>query len=242
MIRWHVGCSGFHYKHWKEIFYPVGLPQKKWFDYYCENFNTLELNVTFYRFPELSFVNNWYKKSPETFLFAVKAPRLITHYKKFNETNDLVNEFYQVISQGLKNKLGCVLFQLPPSFNYSEERLQKIISNMNLSFTNVLEFRHKSWWNPIVLSELKRNNITFCGMSHPLLPGTIVQNTQVLYHRMHGVPLLYKSLYGKDELVRIISEITTSGNTKEAFIYFNNDIDGSAIINAKQMIELTKEK
>src|SRR6476469_6128997 len=162
MIRWHVGCSGFHYKHWKEIFYPVGLPQKKWFDYYCENFNTLELNVTFYRFPELSFVNNWYKKSPETFLFAVKAPRLITHYKKFIETNDLVNEFYQVISQGLKNKLGCVLFQLPPSFNYSEERLQKIISNMNLSFTNVLEFRHKSWWDPVVFSELKRNNITFC--------------------------------------------------------------------------------
>jgi uncharacterized protein YecE (DUF72 family) len=242
MIRWHIGCSGFHYKHWKEIFYPVGLPQKKWFDHYCENFNTLELNVTFYRFPEPSFVHNWYKKSPESFLFAVKAPRLITHYKKFNDSKELVNDFYKVISDGLKNKLGCVLFQLPPGFDYSEERLQKIIGNLDLSFSNVLEFRNKSWWNTAVFDELKKNNITFCGMSHPMLPDTILHNNQLVYHRMHGVPFLYKSLYSKDELRKIISEIKSSPGIQEVFIYFNNDVDGSAIINAKQMIELTLEK
>ena len=72
-IQWHIGCSGFHYKEWKEVFYPKGLPQRKWFDYYCEHFDTLELNVTFYRFPEMASLQNWYNKSPARFLFSVKA-------------------------------------------------------------------------------------------------------------------------------------------------------------------------
>src|SRR4051812_36983931 len=114
MPSWWIGCSGFHYKHWKDIFYPEGLPQKKWFEFYCENFNTLELNVTFYRFPQLAFLESWYKRSPKKFRFAVKAPRSITHYKQFHDTESLISDFYGVVKTGLKNKLGCILFQLPP--------------------------------------------------------------------------------------------------------------------------------
>ncbi len=102
MAKWWIGCSGLHYKHWKEIFYLHGLPQIKWFNFYSEHFNTLELNVTFYRFPQLSFLKTWYKKSPDTFKFSVKAPRALTHYKKFSGTENLLSDFYSTVKEGLK--------------------------------------------------------------------------------------------------------------------------------------------
>ncbi|MEJ7671821.1 MAG: DUF72 domain-containing protein [Chitinophagaceae bacterium] len=74
-------CSGFHYKEWKEVFYPKDIPQTKWFEYYCQHFNTIELNTTFYRFPRPEALQSWYKRSPEDFKFSVKGPRLISHYK-----------------------------------------------------------------------------------------------------------------------------------------------------------------
>ncbi len=178
MIDWHIGCSGFHYKDWKGPFYPIDLPQRKWFDFYCEHFNTLELNVTFYRFPQLSFLQNWYQKSPGGFRFAVKAPRAITHYNKFNYTVDMVTSFYDTINSGLQEKLGPVLFQMPPSFSYDEGRLHRIINSLNPSFKNVVEFRHVSWWRDDVYKTLAEHHITFCGMSHPLLPDDVIQNTE----------------------------------------------------------------
>jgi uncharacterized protein YecE (DUF72 family) len=238
MIKWWIGCSGFHYKHWKEIFYPHGLAQNKWFTFYCEHFNTLELNVTFYRFPRLSFLKTWYDRSPREFRFAVKAPRVITHYKKFSGTENMIADFYGTVAEGLKDKVGCILFQLPPRSTYTHERLQKIIASLDNSFNNALEFRHESWWNAEVYSELAKHKITFCGMSHPLLPREIIRNTRILYYRMHGVPQLYRSSYKKSTLKKIINEIEASGKIKKAFIYFNNDVDASAIKNAKEMIKM----
>jgi uncharacterized protein YecE (DUF72 family) len=241
MIKWWIGCSGFHYKHWRGTFYPEKLAQNKWFTFYCEHFNTVELNVTFYRFPRLPFLKSWYDKSPDTFCFAVKAPRLITHYKKFVDTEKLIDDFYGTVSEGLKNKLGCVLFQLPPRANYTPERLQTIIASLDNSFNNVLEFRHKSWWNAEVYNELAKHKITFCGMSHPSLPDDVITDTSVLYYRMHGVPELYKSPYKKTTLKKIVNEIEAADNVKKAFIYFNNDIDASAIDNAKEMIKMVSK-
>ncbi len=153
------------------------MPQNKWFTFYCEHFNTLELNVTFYRFPQLSFLQSWYDRSSSIFSFAVKAPRGITHYKKFISTEKLIDDFYSTVSDGLKEKPGCILFQLPPSYNYTDERVQNIISSLDHSFDNVIEFRHTTWWNMVVYDELAKKSITFCGMSHPLLPDEIIQNT-----------------------------------------------------------------
>src|SRR5215210_608209 len=95
--KWWIGCSGFHYKHWKEIFYPKDLPQNKWFDFYLQHFNTVELNVTFYRFPQLSFLQNWYKKSPDEFRFSVKMNKAVTHYKQFNDTERMIADFYATV-------------------------------------------------------------------------------------------------------------------------------------------------
>jgi uncharacterized protein YecE (DUF72 family) len=113
-IKWEIGCSGFHYKEWKGIFYPEGLPQKEWFRFYAEKFNTPELKVIFYRFPVLKSLESWHKISPDNFSFAVKAPRLITHSKKFSACSQLIDDFYNLVTKGLKNKLGPVLLQLPP--------------------------------------------------------------------------------------------------------------------------------
>jgi uncharacterized protein YecE (DUF72 family) len=234
-MKWWIGCSGFYYKHWKEIFYPQGLPQKRWFEFYCEHFNTLELNVTFYRFPQLSFLESWHDRSPEIFKFAVKAPRGITHFKQFHGTEKLISEFYEVVKEGLKKKLGCVLFQLPPRIGYDPERLERIINSLDPQFHNVLEFRHPSWWNAEVYRQLAKNKISFSGMSHPTLPDEVIQNTPIVYYRLHGVHELYKSPYTMKELRRVVNDIAVSPRVKHAFIYFNNDIGGNAIKNAKEM-------
>ncbi|MBK0378958.1 DUF72 domain-containing protein [Mucilaginibacter segetis] len=240
-MDWHIGCSGFHYKDWRGTFYPEDLPQRKWFDFYCEHFNTLELNVTFYRFPQLSFLQNWYQKSPAEFRFAVKAPRAITHYKKFNDTDELVNSFYETINNGLREKLGPVLFQIPPSFNYTEEKLEKIINALNPDFMNILEPRHVSWWQPEVYEKLAQHHITFCGMSHPTLPDEVIQNTPVIYYRFHGVPNLYRSPYSNEFLQHIVNVVKHNKQAQKGWFYFNNDYDAVAIANAKDMINMTKE-
>src|SRR6185503_15098005 len=146
MIKWWIGCSGFHYKDWKGVFYPSDIPQTKWFEYYCRHFNTIELNVTFYRFPRPEALLKWYDRSPEKFKFSVKAPRLITHYKMFKESERMLGDFYASVYEGLHEKLGCILFQLPSRVPYSDEMLQRLVENLNPSFDNVLEFRDAGWW------------------------------------------------------------------------------------------------
>jgi uncharacterized protein YecE (DUF72 family) len=237
-MNWEIGCSGFHYKHWKEQFYPKGLAQKNWFDYYCQHFSSLELNVTFYRFPELAFVKNWHKKSPDGFTFAVKAPRIVTHFKQFIGTEELITEFYDVMQNGLQEKLGCYLFQLPPRIAFTEERLERIINALDTNYPNVVEFRHVTWWNDAVYKKLGANNITFCAQSHPLLPDDVIVNNKLVYYRLHGVPDLYRSPYDMTFLKKIATEIKAHRKAKQAFIYFNNDIEVSAIDNAKQMQQL----
>ena len=236
MVKFHVGCSGFYYNHWKPDFYPKDLPKSKWFEYYCEHFNSLELNVTFYRFPKIETFENWYRKTPADFVFAVKAPRLITHFKQFNDTAKLMQEYYNTLMEGLKEKLGTVLFQLPPRSVYTEDLLDRILRTLDTRFNNVLEFRHPSWWNEEVYSALAKHKTSFCGMSHPDLPDEIIQNSPIVYYRLHGIPDLYKSPYSTRKLHSIIKEIAANKKTRQAYIYFNNDIGGSAVKNAKEMI------
>jgi len=240
-ILWWIGCSGFHYKEWKKVFYPEKLPQKKWFEFYSQHFNTLELNVTFYRFPQLSFLQNWYIKSPGFFRFSVKVPRLITHYKQFLDTERLLGDFYSTCLEGLHEKLACVLFQLPERYTFTEERLERIIRSIDTSFTNVVEFRHESWWQQHVYEALSRHSIIFCSQSHPKLPDTVIHNQSTIYYRFHGVPQLYQSKYQKKKLQLIIEQVRQGDSTKRAYIYFNNTMGVAGITNARQMTQLAGE-
>jgi uncharacterized protein YecE (DUF72 family) len=231
-MRSYIGCSGFHYKEWKGVFYPEKLPQRKWFEYYSEQFNTLELNVTFYRFPQKTFLQNWYNISPDHFVFAVKVPRLITHYKQFKETEGMLGDFYKTSREGLLDKLGPVLFQLPPQAVFSTDSLLRIIQQMDSAFMNVIEFRHSSWWNKEVFDTLTDHNISFCSISYPGLPDEVIINNRLVYYRFHGVPRLYKSEYDKKQLRRVAESISENRKVKETYIYFNNTASGAAINNA----------
>lgn len=233
-IKWHIGCSGFYYKEWKGSFYPEKLSQKKWFDYYAQHFDTLEINNTFYRFPEQKLFDNWYDKAMPDFVFSVKVPRIITHLQKFRKTEKLLSDFYVIAREGLKEKLGPVLFQLPPSMKYDEELLQLMISQMNVLYQNVIEFRHISWWRKEVFAALKEANIVFCGVSYPGLISDAVTDLPLVYYRFHGVPKLYYSAYEESFLQRIAEQVA-KGETKEAYIYFNNTAAGAALDNAKYL-------
>jgi uncharacterized protein YecE (DUF72 family) len=237
-MKWHIGCSGFHYKDWRGKFYPEKLTQKNWFDYYTRFFDTVELNVTFYRFPQLSFLQSWYKKSPEHFRFSVKAPKAITHFKQFHDTARMITDFYETINNGLQEKLGPVLFQLPPRFAYDDERMERIMNNLNPSFNNVVEFRHESWWRADVYRALAERNITFCGMSHPTLPDDVIENTSTVYYRFHGVPNLYRSPYSKEFLQGIVNAVKSNGMVNQGWFYFNNDYDAVGVKNAEEMAAL----
>ena len=234
-MDWRIGCSGFQYKEWKDIFYPQGIPQTKWFEFYCTQFNCLELNSTFYSFPKVTTLLKWYDRSPADFVFSVKAPQTITHFKRFKECDELLDGFYQNLQEGLKEKLGVVLFQLPPSIIYSKEMLDNILKQLNRNFKNVIEFRHPSWWNAEVFKTLSDNEITFSGVSHPKMPSEIIHNHSVLYYRLHGVPVMFKSEYSKQVIQDLYQELELIKNVKEVYVLFNNTWGIAGVINARQL-------
>ena len=236
----HIGCSSFYNSYWKKIFYPETIPSSKWFDYYCTQFNTYEMNGTFYKFPTLKIMDNWYQKTPEDFLFSVKVPKEITHHKKLTGCEILLKDFYGICKNGLKEKLGCILFQFPPGYHYSPEKLMFLISQLDLDFENVIEFRHESWWIPAVWDALAKNKISFCSVSHPQLPETIFTAFPVLYIRFHGRSKMFYSSYSNAELSGV-NAIISQNNTKPAFIYFNNTASTAGILNALEMKNLAQQ-
>ena len=232
-----IGTSGFHYKEWKGEFYPEKLSQKNWFQYYCQHFNTIELNTTFYRFPRVEFLRNWFDRSPDDFSFSVKAPRLITHFSQFKNCDRYLSDFYTAVRDGLGHKLGAVLFQFPSTIQYKKEFLDLIMENLNYDFINVLEFRDHSWWTEKVYRSLAAKGVVFCGMSHPNLPDSAIVNCPVFYYRFHGVPRLYYSEYPVKKLKAIANALKEIKSVEKAFFYFNNTAGLGALSNARWMQE-----
>ena len=233
----HTGTSGFYNKAWVGVFYPEGMTGKEWFGYYCKHFNTFEINATFYKFPTLRIMQNWYNRAPEGFIYAVKAPKVITHLKRFNGCEDEITNFNTVCREGLAEKLGPVLFQLPPSFSYSEERLHMILDVLNPEFDNVVEFRNVSWWREDVYSALAKKGITFCSVSYPKLPEAIIATTATCYVRLHGSEKLFYSEYSPEYISELADRITAATGFSKAFVFFNNTASTAGIINAVQFKE-----
>ncbi len=236
-----TGCSGFYNSHWKDIFYTAGLPQGKWFEFYAEQLDALELNVTFYQFPTLERLQGWYHKSPADFTFSVKAPRTITHYKKLNDCHEMLHDFYTVCREGLKDKLGCILFQFPPSFAYTTENLALVLKHMKPGFKNVVEFRHPAWWNREVYDTLQLNNIIFCSIDHPTLPCETVINNPTAYVRLHGSPQLFYSDYSAEQLIRLYYTLCHADKLKEAYVFFNNTAGTAGILNAQEFSRIADQ-
>lgn len=234
----YVGTSGWSYEHWSKRFYPKNLPKTKWLDFYVQNFNTVEMNMSFYRFPTREMIKNWKKKLPKNFLMTVKANREITHIKRFKGSKQYLEDFYTAI-EDLKNSLGCVLFQAPAFFKFTPEhfeRVKKFLNKIERSRRNVFEFRHESWWNQEVFDFFKKENLIFASVDGFGMPKDLIETSQTIYLRMHGKKA-YASLYNKKELKYWADKIKNSRG-KECFCYFNNDNKAYAVKNARELYAL----
>ncbi len=232
-----LGCSGFFYRDWKGKFYPEDIKPSDWLSYYCRYFNTVEINSTFYKFPTKENLKRFYRNTPQGFVFSVKVNRIITHLRKFTETEELLKNFYETVATCLGDKLGAFLFQFPPSYRYSEENLNRLIKQINTDFTNVFEFRNPNWWREEVYKTLAETNVTFCSVSAPGLPEDIVKTSEVLYIRMHGKNKWYRYYYTEEELYQLASRLKKLGALR-IYVYFNNDYDAAAPYNCLKLKEI----
>jgi len=235
--RYYVGCSGWFYWHWRGIFYPEGSSPNGWFDIYSSRFKTVELNAPFYSWPTVATVNSWIKQiGRKKFIYTVKVNELITHVNRFRGTKELVRDF-GYIADILGPRLGCFLFQLPPSFHYTPTRLKLIVGQLDHTKRNVVEFRDPSWWNNEVYAAFRKNGTIFCSCSAPKLPAALIKTADDIYVRFHGLKQWYRHDYTKEELADWARRITDSG-ARRVWAYFNNDRDGYALKNASQLQRL----
>jgi uncharacterized protein YecE (DUF72 family) len=238
-MKWHIGCSGFMYRDWKGIFYPEGIRQKDWLQYYSTQFDTLEINNTFYKFPEAKNLEKFYDQTSDGFQFSLKAPRVITHFKKLKDCDSEFKDLYEATSKGLKEKLGPILFQFPPSFSFNEESLQVLKTKLDRDFKNIVEFRNASWFNNEVAESLAESSIIMSGLSHPILKNNqqVIENNNTIYYRFHGLEKLFYSAYNEDNLKSFYKEVVET-KAEEIFVYFNNTASQAAIQNALYLKEL----
>lgn len=234
-----VGCSGWFYWHWRDRFYPKGTATSAWFDHYASQFRTVELNAPFYSWPTVAAVQAWVRQAGRRrFVYTVKACELITHVKRFRGTATLVRDFGH-IADLLGPRMGCFLFQLPPSFHYTPARLKSIVSQLDPARRNVVEFRHRSWWNDRVYAAFRDAGVIFCSCSGPRLPDELVKTADELYVRFHGTTRWYRHDYTREELAVWTRRIRDSGANR-VWAYFNNDRDCFAIKNARELIRQLK--
>ncbi len=236
-----VGCSGWYYWHWDKIFYPSEIKRTEWFGHYADNFTTVELNAPFYSWPKVSTIHQWLRQAAgRPFVYTVKVSELITHVKRFTGTKRLVKDF-GVIADLLGPHMGCFLFQLPPSFRYTPARLRRIAEQLDPTRTNVVEFRHASWWNRDVYRVFRKAGISFCSCSGPRLPDELIETTDDIYVRFHGTTKWYRHDYTRAELAIWTQRICQS-SARRVWAYFNNDRDGFAIKNARMLQRLLVQK
>ncbi len=227
----HVGCSGWFYSHWRGLFYPPQEPTTQlWFGYYANVFRTVELNAPFYRWPTAATVKRWKREAPPGFVYSVKVNQEITHQRRLVRTKARVDAFYDLAAT-LGEKMGCFLFQFPPSYRYTASRLKSVVTQLEPATRSVVEFRHRSWWRPSVYRALAERDLSFCAVSAPRLPEDFPPGQRVLYVRFSGVTQWYRHDYTREELSRWAERIRSSG-AEEAWIYFNNDRNAHAIKNA----------
>lgn len=242
-----IGTSGFSYPHWRAVFYPCDLKPTHWLSYYSQTFNTVELNTTFYRLPSETTVHRWAEETPPEFLFAVKASRFITHIQKLRDPDLAIANFLECLSP-LNQKLGPILFQLPPSLSYSPELLDhfcEVLRTQPLipSFKVTLEVRHPSWLVPQVFQQLKQENIALCFTDLSILPVSEPLTADFVYIRRHGPTLQYGSNYEPAMLEADAQRIIEwNRRGREVYLYFNNDARGYAVQNALHLKEIIESQ
>ncbi len=235
--KYHIGTSGFHYDHWRERFYPPGLPKSKWLAFYAGHFATVELNSSFYRLPSEKAFATWRESSPTDFTFAVKVSRFITHMKKLRDVDEALAIFLGR-ARGLGQKLGPLLYQLPPNVRRNDEVLEAFLAVLPSDLDHAFEFRHRSWFDQTVFDILHRHGAAFCSFHLPGLPCPLVATADFAYIRFHGSEGKYWGRYTDEELAGWAERIAgLARDLKAVYIYFNNDDRAFAVHNALTLEE-----
>jgi uncharacterized protein YecE (DUF72 family) len=234
-----IGCSGFSYQHWKGVFYPDDLAQRKWLEYYSSVFQTVELNVTFYRLPRSTTFDTWHQQVPSDFVFSLKGSRFITHVKKLSAPGESLKLYFERALR-LKEKLAVVLWQFPPSFKMNHDRLAAFLSLLrHYPARHTFEFRHESWIAPNIVDLCRMHNAGLCMADWPAFIDDLPITADFVYMRRHGHGGSYATRYSMAELRKDAARIRTYlKSDKSVFIYFNNDARGYAPENAQQLQEL----
>ena len=234
-MDFYIGTSGWHYDHWRKRFYPEKSSKAQWLAFYAGHFNTVELNNSFYRLPSENAFTNWYSSSPSDFTFAVKVNRFITHIKRLKDSEEAVANFI-TRARILKEKLGPLLYQLPPSMHRNDDLLELFLSGLPREIKHVFEFRHQSWLEEPVFEILRKYNAGLCVFDMPSFTCPLVATADFAYVRFHGSGRLYSSDYSDEELADWAEKIACLDNKlKAVYIYFNNDIEGFAVSNARAL-------
>ncbi|MEA3254034.1 MAG: DUF72 domain-containing protein [Chloroflexota bacterium] len=238
--KYHIGCSGWHYDHWRNLYYPQELARSKWLQFYSRSFDTVELNNSFYHLPSEKAFRTWRESTPDNFIFAVKASRFITHIKRLKNLDSAVENFLSRASL-LQDKLGPLLYQLPPNMKRNDELLEDFLSTLPQNYQHTFEFRHISWIDDSVFQILRRHNIGFCIYDMPGFSCPLAATSDFAYIRFHGHERLYSSCYSDEELARWAQEIALlAQKVNSVYIYFNNDAEAFAIRNARTLAAYLK--
>jgi uncharacterized protein YecE (DUF72 family) len=226
-----IGTSGFQYSEWKGTFYPEDLPAAKMLPFYAERFSTTEINYTFHRIPAPKTIENWKTLTPHNFRFALKAPQKITHWSKLRDCADTLEYFCRVISQ-LGEKLGPVLFQLPPTFEKDVAILESFLRELP-AMRSAFEFRHDSWFDEEVFSLFKTRNVALCVADTGALATPTVATADYGYLRLR------REDYSKIDIERWAKFVRDrEKDWRDVFVYFKHEESGIGPKLAQQMIEL----
>jgi uncharacterized protein YecE (DUF72 family) len=225
----YVGTSGYSYKEWKGTFYPPKLPAKQMLSFYGEHFRTVEINYTFKRLPTAAVVQAWADAVPADFQFALKAPELITHYKRLKDASDALSGFLDIASK-LKQRLGPLLFQLPPTFQKDAPRLQAFLALLPPERRVAFEFRHSSWLDDEVFELLREHRAALC-IADDLLDVPVVATAA------WGCLRLRQPDYDDAALKRWLKQMNKQ-DWQDAFVFFKHEDEAKGPKFAQRFLEL----
>lgn len=235
----HIGTSGWHYDHWKGPFYPNHLPQKEFLRYYADHFRTVEINNSFYQLPKKKTVTFWRNTVPPGFIFTVKASRYITHMKKLKDPSDSLKGLLDVVEM-LGDKLGPILFQLPPRWRFDPERLGNFLDSLPHGYRYAFEFRNPTWFDSRAYEMMARRGAAFCIYELAGLLSPKKVTADFIYIRLHGPSEEpYRGQYDTRVLSAWAGVLSTwARQGKEIFCYFDNDEAGYAAEDALRLQEM----
>ena len=227
-MKIHVGTSGYNYPEWRATFYPAKLPAAKMLAYYVERFSTVEINATFYRMPNAKTVAGWGATAPAGFTYVLKAPQRITHFARLRGVDEPLRYFCDTAG-ALGDKLGPLLFQLPPNFKKAADRLGELLATLPGGLRVAFEFRHESWFDEEVYALLRTRNAALCIADTEEGSTPAVATADFGYLRLRAVE------YTGDDLRRWIETIERVGaGWRDAFVFFKHEADAPRLAGAFQ--------